>query len=226
MLINNILNIIASSSAGNCYIYNKDLMIDIGVSYKKVKPYLKDIKLILLTHAHTDHFNKIAIKQVCYNYPNIKFVCGEWLVDRLIQCGVNKKNIYLVKINRKYDLGKYIIEPVLAIHDVNNCGYKIIIKSNDYKIFHISDTSEVKHIEAKNFDLYSIEANYLDDDDLNNKIQQDYNNGKDFSHYERVRYTHLSQEDALKWLKENIGDNSRVQFIHQHIADKEVVRDE
>lgn len=50
--MNNILNIISSSSQGNCYIYNKDLMIDIGVSFIKVKPYLKDIKLILLTHGH------------------------------------------------------------------------------------------------------------------------------------------------------------------------------
>lgn len=51
--MNNILNKIASSSKGNCYIYNEDLMIDVGISYSKVKEYLKPVKLILLTHRHS-----------------------------------------------------------------------------------------------------------------------------------------------------------------------------
>jgi hypothetical protein len=51
--MNNIVNIIASSSAGNCYIYNEEVMVDVGVSYIKIKDYLKNIKLILLTHQHS-----------------------------------------------------------------------------------------------------------------------------------------------------------------------------
>lgn len=53
MLMNDIVNIISSSSKGNCYIYNKDLMVDVGVSYSKIKEYLKEIKLILLSHQHS-----------------------------------------------------------------------------------------------------------------------------------------------------------------------------
>ena len=45
-----ILNIIGSSSKGNCYIYNSDLMIDIGVPFEKIKPYINDIRLLCLTH--------------------------------------------------------------------------------------------------------------------------------------------------------------------------------
>lgn len=48
-----ILNIISSNSLGNCYIYNKELMVDVGVAFSKIKPYLKDIKAILLTHRHS-----------------------------------------------------------------------------------------------------------------------------------------------------------------------------
>ena len=51
--MSDILNIVASSSSGNCYIYNKDLMVDIGVGFNKIKDYLKDIKLILLSHQHS-----------------------------------------------------------------------------------------------------------------------------------------------------------------------------
>lgn len=220
--MNNILNKIASSSSGNCYIYNQDLMIDIGVSFKKIKPYLKDIKLILLSHCHQDHFSKVTIKQVSYNYPNIKFVCGIWLVDKLLECGVLKKNIYILEIDRQYDFGKYIIEPVLAIHDVQNCGYKITIKENDYKIFHISDTSSVKHIKAKNFNWYSIEANYKIEELEKRKEQKILNN--EYVIEDRILNSHLCEDDAIQWLKENMGDNSEYTFIHQHV-DKNIKKE-
>lgn len=45
-----IANIISSSSKGNCYIYNNDLMIDIGVPFRKIKDYKNDIKILCLTH--------------------------------------------------------------------------------------------------------------------------------------------------------------------------------
>ena len=63
--MNNILNIISSSSKdGNCYIYNQDLMIDIGVSFAKIKSYIKDIKLLCLTHEHSDHLRKKTIQKL------------------------------------------------------------------------------------------------------------------------------------------------------------------
>lgn len=214
--MNNILNAISSSSKGNCYIYNDDLMVDIGISYKKVKDYLKDIKLILLSHAHTDHFNKTTIKKIAFEYPNMKFVCGEFLVANLVLCGVSKKNIYVLKENKKYDLGKYIIEPVIAIHDLPNFGYKIIIKKSNYKIFHISDTGSISHIEAKNFDWISIEANYETDEELDKQIEISKENGE-FTHLIRVKNTHLSQVQCMDWLYKNMGENTQYCWIHQHL---------
>jgi len=45
--------ILNSGSNGNCLIVNKYMAIDMGVTYKKVKPYLKEFKVILLTHIHS-----------------------------------------------------------------------------------------------------------------------------------------------------------------------------
>jgi len=45
--------IISSSSKGNCVIVENFLMLDVGVSYKKIKEKLKDIKLIFISHSHT-----------------------------------------------------------------------------------------------------------------------------------------------------------------------------
>lgn len=190
-------------------------MVDIGITYKKVKDYLKDIKLILCSHAHSDHFNKTTIRKIIFEYPNMKFVCGEFLVANLVLCGVSKKNIYVLEENKKYDLGKYIIEPVVAVHDLPNFGYKITIKANNYKIFHISDTSKINHIEAKDFDWYSIEANYESDEELDKQIGIAEEKGE-YSYLKRVKKTHLSQVECMDWLYKNMGKNSQYCWIHQH----------
>ena len=43
-------NIISSSSNGNCIIVKNSLMLDCGVSYKKIKPYLDKVKIIFISH--------------------------------------------------------------------------------------------------------------------------------------------------------------------------------
>lgn len=44
--------VLATGSTGNCVILNGSIAIDIGVPYKKVKPYAKKLRLVLLTHVH------------------------------------------------------------------------------------------------------------------------------------------------------------------------------
>lgn len=45
--------IVNSNSKANCLIFNKYMAIDMGVNYKQIKPYLKELKIILLTHIHS-----------------------------------------------------------------------------------------------------------------------------------------------------------------------------
>ena len=45
--------IISTGSKGNCIVVNNNILLDIGVPYKKIKSYLKDIKLIFISHRHT-----------------------------------------------------------------------------------------------------------------------------------------------------------------------------
>lgn len=45
--------IISTGSKGNCIVVNNNILLDIGVSYKKIKPYLKNIKLVFISHRHT-----------------------------------------------------------------------------------------------------------------------------------------------------------------------------
>ena len=141
------------------------------------------------------------------------------MVEKLLDCGVQKKNMIVLDIEKWYQVGDLKIRLDYLFHDTpNDCIH--IILPNGKKIFYATDTSKIDHIIAKEYDYYFIEANYLTDTELDNKIQEDKENGR-FSYYERVKKTHLSQLDAINWLDKNMGADSKYIFIHQHENRKE-----
>lgn len=206
--------IIQTGSKGNAIIV-ENILLDCGVSYAKLKPKLSKINFIFIGHSHNDHFKKTTIKQIAYEKPNIKFIVGNYLVKNLIDCGVKSKNIIVLDIERWYKVGNLKIRLDYLYHDVPNDCIHIQLPDGK-KVFYATDTSQIDHIVAKEYDYYFIEANYLTDTELDNKIQEDKENDR-FSYYERVKETHLSQLQAINWLDKNIGANSKYIFIHQHI---------
>lgn len=207
-------NVIASSSAGNAILLENGILLDCGIPYSKIKPYLKNIKAIFISHLwlHLDHCKDSTIKKIAFEYPNIKFITNEVNTTHLVEIGVNKRNIFALKLEKWYDIGICKVRLDYLIHDKPNCSLKI--NQNGYKLIYIVDTSSVDHIEAKDYDFAYIEGNYLDDEELNKKIEQDKLNNK-YSHYERVKRTHLSQLQALNFIQKNNIKN--YEFIHQHI---------
>lgn len=204
--------IINSGSDGNATVIEEFILIDCGVSFKKLKNYYINLKVVLLTHIHQDHFNKKTIKRLSFERPNLKFICCEWLVDELLKCGVDKRNIYVIEIDKRYDLGAFQLEAINAYHDVPNCGYKIFI--DDKKVFYITDTNSLDEIVAKNFDLYLIEANY-EVEDLKKRIREKEEKGE-YIYETRVEYTHLSKEQCDSFLIENGNNNSIFEYMHVH----------
>lgn len=199
--------IINSGSDGNALIIEETILIDCGVSFRKLKEYYKKFKIVLLTHIHSDHFNKKTIKKLSYERPTLRFACCEWLVKDLIECGVEKKNIDVLKIGKIYNYNAFKVIPIKLYHDVSQCGYKVLI--NSYKVIYATDTNRIDHIDAKNYDYYFIEGNYEDDEELHNRaVDEFYEN--------RVKNTHLSKVKASEWLMENMGNNSKYIFMHEH----------
>lgn len=208
-------NILKSGSCGNCIIINNYLALDIGVNYKKVESYLKNIKIIFISHQHQDHFKKTTVKKIAYEHPNIKFIVGNFLVADLVLLGVSKKNIITFDTGKWYDIGIFKVRMDYLFHDCpNNCLH--IEFKNGEKLFYATDTSSINHIKAEGYDLYLIEANYLTDDELREKIKEQNEKGE-YSYYNRVLNTHLSQLQAINWLNENKSSNSEYIFIHQHV---------
>lgn len=216
-------SIIQTGSSGNATVIEDIILIDCGISFKKIEPYYKKLKLVLLTHIHSDHFNKSTIKKLAQQRPTLRFGCCEWLVKDLVDCGVSKSNIDVYEFEdcNFYEFNEknnfMIVEAVPLKHDVPNCGYKIQIGS--YFYFYATDTSSLENIEAKDYDMYFVEANYVDKNELEERKNKHIENGE-FYYEDRVEKTHLSQVSAYNWLLENMGNNSKYVFMHEHVERK------
>ena len=125
--------VISTGSKGNCVVINDKIAIDLGISYRKLGDYKKTIKLVFLTHQHTDHFNWDTVRLLAHDHPTVKFACMDYMVNSLKKI-VPPKNIYILKPDTKYDLGICQAAAFDLEHDVPNCGWRLFIEGNyDYE---------------------------------------------------------------------------------------------
>ena len=79
--------VIATGSQGNSVLLNRSILIDFGVPYKSVEPYVDGLKLVLITHRHSDHFKPSTARILAHNKPLLRFGCGPWMVKLLVDAG-------------------------------------------------------------------------------------------------------------------------------------------
>lgn len=206
-------NIISTGSQGNAIVLNNIILLDCGVPFKELKKVYKDLRLVLLTHEHGDHFNKTTIRKLAAERPTLRFACCSWLVSELLQCGVSIHNIDVLAIGVIYDYKTFKVSPVKLYHDVDNAGWRVFIDGE--KAIYMTDTVTLEGITAKDYDLYLIEANYITEE-LEERIRAKEAAGEYVYEY-RVKKVHLSKEKADEWLLENVGENSEAIYVHQHI---------
>ena len=209
--------IISSCSTGNAVIIRDVILIDCGVTFKRLENYYKKLKIVLLTHIHGDHFKKATIKKLSQERPTLRFACCEWLLEPLLECGVLRKNIDVLEIGTKYDYKLFKVVPIKLYHDVPQCGYRVLF--DDYKVIYATDTRTLDGITAKNYDLYLIEGNY-EDEELEERIRKKQEI-QQYCYEYRARYTHLSKGQASDFLLKNMGNNSEYVFMHEHVEREE-----
>lgn len=160
-----------SGSSGNSLFVeteNAKLLVDAGVSCKKIESALDDIGVspndlngILITHEHIDHVNSLGTLSKKYDLP--VFVNQETLDAMPKQKDkISDKNIKLFNVGEKFEIEDLIINPFSIPHDAANpCGFNIY--KNDKKLSIATDighmTNDVlKCLEESIFIL--LEANY------------------------------------------------------------------
>ena len=205
--------IISSCSTGNAVIIRDFILIDCGVSFKELEKYYKKLKIVLLTHIHSDHFKKETIKKLAEERPTLRFACCEWLVNPLLECGVNRRNIDVLQVGTRYDYKRFKVVPIKLYHDVSQCGYRVLF--DDYKVIYMTDTKTVEGIKAKDYDLYLIVGNY-DEDEIEERIKEKQQNCE-YVYEFRAKDSHLSKQQATEFLLNNMGENSEYVFMHEHV---------
>lgn len=201
--------IIQTGSGGNAVLYNNaTVLVDCGVAFAKLKPYIGNIQLVLLTHTHKDHLQLNTLLKLQQLRPSIRIGCGAWMQEHI----QGLMNIDVYHYNKFYDYGQFKIAIVKLYHDVPNCGYRILLP--EYKIFHATDTAHLYGITAHHYDLYAIESNY-DEAKAYQAIQQAQAQGT-FCHAAGSVKTHLSHRQARDFVNANRKKGS--QFLRLHTS--------
>lgn len=209
-----IYNILATGSTGNAVLINGTVLIDCGVPQKTLRPYARQIMLVLLTHEHGDHFNRSTVRWLAHARPALRWGCCDWMVPHLLDAGVPERQIdvYEPDLPMVYmELGLGLI-PVFLHHNVPNCGYKIT--AGGQSLFYATDTGTLDGIEAKDFDLYMVEANHTVAE-IEARAAEKAAAGE-FAYELRAAQNHLSVEQATDWLAQNMSRRSLWIPMHGH----------
>ena len=199
--------LIASGSTGNAVLYHGCILVDCGVPFASIKPYLNDIQIVLLTHAHGDHANPATLQRLNDGRPSIRFGCGAWMSDHVY----GFRNVDIFEVGQVYDYGSFQISPFKLYHDVPNCGYRIF--KDGTKIFHATDSGHLEGITAKDYDLYCIESNY-NEETIDDEIAAIEARGE-FAYQKGVMNSHLSEQQADDFIYRNRADHSEILRLHE-----------
>lgn len=209
-------NIISSGSKGNAIIYHDTIMVDCGVPFKLIEPYIYQLEYVLLTHIHGDHFNASTIKKLAKLRPTLVWVVPPFLEDNIKELGII--TYFMIKPNIEYLAGQFSFIAHELYHNVDNVGYSIFntdekgVHYDCHALFHATDTYTLEHIKAKNYDAYFIEFNYRESD-IEDVILEKESKG-DFAYEKDAIENHQSFEKAESWLKNNACEDSIIVKLH------------
>lgn len=218
--------IIATGSKGNAVMVNGKYLFDCGVPYGKLQGFVKKLRVVFLTHIHSDHFQRRTIAKIHRARPGVRFVCGRnLLVPLCTECGVSPQNVIVMESGKTASVhyGPEYIEFQCfdLIHNVENVGWAVTVSGGDNpgRALYATDTQYIP-IDAPGLELYMVECNYHVDE-LNRRREEKKAQGR-FIYEDKVEAAHMSAETVTNWLGKNAGAGSQVVFLHQHIEKKEV----
>lgn len=215
--------IISTGSKGNAVVLDGEILVDCGVSWKKLRPYAQKLRLVLLTHVHGDHFKPATVRALHRERPGLRWCCCPWMVEPLLEAGVSKRVIDVAEPGEPYQYnGWYLLKAERTVHNVPNCAWRIGTpcghpsRPEDYGgvAFYATDCASLEGIKAPGCDWYFIEANH-GEAEIEERIAAKLEAGE-FAYEAAARENHMSQEQAMAWLSENMGPNSRYVLLHQH----------
>lgn len=183
-------------------------------------PYLKKLRLVLLTHQHSDHFRARTLQYIHEQRPTVRFLVPQWLLKPLLNIGISRSVIDSLATPDEgvfyTQLGSFYMTP--TPHDVPNCAWHIFPPQTGeppHSVFYATDCANLDNVKAKWYGLYLLEANYREAE-LEARMQEKLDAGE-YSYETRAAQTHLSEEQAKAWIAQQAAPGrSQVIYLHQH----------
>lgn len=219
---------IASGSNGNCGVLNTDdgtILIDAGISRKRVISGLKDLKIkpssvkyILITHAHGDHINGLP---VLYDFlPKAKVVATVDTIREIRK--LQRKDRRFNRVSKtaipihpfeRVEFGGYGITTYPTLHDIaGSSGFEILHYKSENIFTYATDTAGIGHkfqLAMRRSEVIFLESNF--EPELLNRSKRPVWLKR------RIINTHLSNEKYIKIIKRVLSKTTKC-VISGHIS--------
>ena len=128
----------------NKYFWAMDIAFRHGYSLaetpSRAGKILKELKLLIITHSHADHFEINTIQQLAKN--ETRFLIPDFLVDKLLEAGIPTEKIIVARAGQTLEIGPLTIYPFESRHyrtsngkGVREYGYHIKAQDSPDMIF-------------------------------------------------------------------------------------------
>ena len=213
------IKVIESGSKGNCTIILLDfisIIIDIGISYKKLateldKLNIKDVTALLITHNHKDH---IAGLSTFLKKTDTKVFIPKKMFESIKQ---EVKELTEDRCVFLDDEDKILNVDIELLHTSHDAPYSVgyIIKYDNKELVYITDTGYLNRKVLNkiiNKDIYIIESNH------DEKMLMDGPYPRFLKERVISDYGHLSNQTTSKYLKKVIGEKTKY-IVLAHLSE-------
>ena len=164
---------LASGSSGNCIYTGSDnthILVDTGISKKKVEEGLKsldlkgeDINGILVTHEHIDHIQGLGVFTRKYGVP---IYATKGTIEGIKSCSslgkIDYSLLHPIKADERFTIGDIDIDPFRISHDANEpTGYRLTYAGKSVAVATDLGTYDDYTVDKlSNLDAVLLEANH------------------------------------------------------------------
>lgn len=142
--------IIKSGSKGNC-VKIEDVIVDVGVPFSTIKPYLYRVNYILITHIHSDHLNKATVKKIRQLFPHIEII-SHWQVAQHVDVD------HIINAGYQLFTDEYTFNAFELKHDVECYGFYWEVDGQN--VIYATDTNNLNNAPNDKFDYLFLESNH------------------------------------------------------------------
>lgn len=217
------IEIVGTGSTGNAVLIDGVILIDVGLTFKKLEPTLLKAEHIFITHRHGDHLQVPALSKL--------FKVRPWILRESLHCNADVAEFIREKNNSRFEFevpennifnehqdhfeiiagGRtYQVHTFKLVHDVPNQGFVLINDKNETLIY-ASDTSTMSYAPAMKYDVIVVEGNYDEDKVVEAVLSDDY-----MTRFRATRnFRHLSVQQFEDFVRSHSKQDTIAYQLHE-----------